>query len=96
MYGLIGRMRAVAGKRDELAGILAGIGDVPGCLNYIVALEDSDPQAIWVTEVWDSAEAHAASLSLPSVQAAIEKGRPLIAGFDQRIETAPIGGIGVP
>jgi len=96
MYGLIGRMRAVEGKRDELAGILAGIDDMPGCLSYIVALEDSDPQAIWVAEVWDSAEAHAASLSLPSVQAAIEKGRPLIAEFDQRIETEPIGGIGVP
>lgn len=52
MYGLISRMRAASGRRDELAGIMAGIGAMPGCLSYIVALEESDPQAIWVTEVW--------------------------------------------
>ena len=96
MYGLIGRIRAVGGKRDDLAAILAAMGDMPGCVSYVVALEDSDPQALWVTEVWESAEAHAASLNVPAVQAAIERGRPLIASFDQRIETQPIGGIGLP
>lgn len=93
MYGLIGRMTAAKGKREELAGILAGIGDMPGCLSYVVALEESDPQAIWVTEAWENAEAHQASLSLPKVQAAIEKGRPLIARFDQSIVTEIVGGI---
>ena len=88
MYGLISRMRAADGKRDELASIMASIGDMPGCLGYVVALERSDEQAIWVTEVWETAEAHAASLTLPAVQQAIERGRPLIAGFDQRIETS--------
>lgn len=95
MYGLIGRIRAVDGGRDELAAILAGMGEMPGCLSYVVAGDDSDPDALWVTEVWESAEAHAASLGLPSVQAAIELGRPLIARFDQRVETRPIGGIGL-
>lgn len=96
MYGLIGRIRAVKGRRDDLAGILAGIGDMPGCLSYVVALEQSDQHALWVTELWESADAHAASLGIPKVQAAIERGRPLIASFDQRIETTPIGGIGLP
>ena len=95
MYGLIGRMRAVDGGRDELAAILAGMGEMPGCLSYVVAAEDSDPETLWVTEVWESPEAHAASLNLPAVQAAIERGRPLIAGFEQRIETRPLGGIGL-
>lgn len=96
MYGLIGRIRAVDGRRDDLANILVGMGQLPGCLSYVVATEESDPAAIWVTEVWESAEAHAASLELPAVQAAIERGRPLIASFDQRIETLPVGGIGLP
>jgi hypothetical protein len=34
-------------------------------------------------------------LKLPGVQAAIAKGRPLIAGFSNRVETAPIGGQGI-
>ena len=96
MYGLIGRIRAVDGGRDELAAILAGMGEMPGCLSYVVAGDDSDPDALWVTEVWESPEAHTASLGLPAVKAAIERGRPLIAAFEQRIETRPIGGIGLP
>jgi hypothetical protein len=30
------------------------------------------------------------------VQAAIGRGRPLIAGFDNRVETKVLGGIGLP
>lgn len=96
MYGIIGRMRAVPGKRDELAAILSGMADMPGCVSYQVGLEVSDPHALWVTEVWVSQEAHTASLELPNVRRAIEAGRPLIASFDQRIETEPVGGIGLP
>jgi quinol monooxygenase YgiN len=97
MYGLIGKMTAATGQRDALAAILlGGAGSMPGCLSYIVATDPSDPDALWITEVWDSQAAHQASLNLPSVQAAIAKGRPLITGFSNRVETAPIGGYGLP
>lgn len=48
------------------------------------------PDAIWITEVWDSPELHRASLALPSVQAAIAKARPMITGFGERFETEPV------
>ena len=96
MYGLIGKMIATAGKRDELIEILLnGVSGMPGCLSYIVARDAGDPDGIWITEVWETREAHAASLSLPSVQAAIAKGRPLIAGFGEHFETEPAGGHGI-
>lgn len=96
MYGLIGKMRAVAGKRDELIAILVeGISGMPGCLSYVVAQDPTDADVIWITEVWESSELHRASLSLPSVQDAIAKGRPLIAGFEEHIETVPVGGQGL-
>lgn len=96
MYGLIGRIDAVPGKRDALAAILVeGVSGMPGCRSYVVANDLENGDALWVTEVWDSKESHAASLSLPSVQAAIREGRPLIAGFAQRTETQPVGGYGV-
>lgn len=96
MYGLIGKMNAVAGKRDELAAILLeGTRSMPGCLSYVVANDSADPDALWITEVWDSQESHQASLSLPEVQAAIGRGRPLIAGFGERFETVPLGGYGL-
>ena len=68
---------------------------MPGCLSYIVARDTADPDGIWVTEVWDSRESHRASLGLPSVRAAIEHGKPLIAGFGERFESEPVGGHGL-
>jgi quinol monooxygenase YgiN len=96
MYGLIGKINAVPGQRDALAAILLeGTAAMPGCLSYVVARDPGDENGLWITEVWDSQASHKASLSLPSVQAAIAKGRPMIAGFSNRIETAPIGGFGI-
>lgn len=97
MYGLIGKMTAVPGRRDDLAEILVAASvEMPGCLSYVVARDAADPDALWITEVWQSAEHHRASLQLPSVQAAIAEGRPLIAGFGpERFETEPIGGHGL-
>ncbi len=96
MYGLIGRVRAVTGQRDALGAILLeGTGEMPGCLSYIVAKDPADADALWITEVWDSKDSHRASLQLPAVQAAIARGRPLIAGFDSHVETEPLGGVGL-
>ncbi|MBI4922759.1 MAG: antibiotic biosynthesis monooxygenase [Devosia nanyangense] len=96
MYGLIGRIRAVAGKRAELAAILVPReGGMPGCLSYVVAEDPDDADALWVTEVWVDEAAHRASLQLPQVQAAIARGRPMIAGFDRRVVTNVLGGIGL-
>ena len=96
MYGLIGSMIAVEGKRDELIKILLeGVSGMPGCLSYIVAKDPKDANGIWITEVWDSKDSHAESLKLPSVQAAIAKGKPLIAKFGSYNETEPVGGHGI-
>ena len=93
MYGLIGQMSAVPGKRDELVAILAeGTADMPGCLSYVVALDAKDPDAIWITELWVDKASHAASLTLPAVKAAIARGRPLIAAFRTHVETIPVAG----
>lgn len=96
MYGLIGKMTAVAGKRDELISVLLeGVAGMPGCLSYVVAKDPADADAIWITEAWDSAESHKASLSLPSVKQAITRGKPLIAGFSNNTITEPVGGHGL-
>jgi quinol monooxygenase YgiN len=66
------------------------------CEQYIVHRSPSDPEAVWVTEVWTSPEAHQASLDDPAVQATIAEARPLIAGIGERFELAPLGGKGLP
>lgn len=96
MYGLIGKMRAATGKRDEVLAILReATTGLPGCLSYIVARDPADTTAIWITEVWTDAESHKASLTLPEVQAAIARARPLVTGFDIQIETEPVSGVGM-
>ena len=96
MYGLIGKMLTVEGRRDELLDILLrATGRMPGCHSYVVAKDMTDANAIWITEVWDTKESHDASLSLPAVTEAIAKARPLIAGFGDSFTTTPVGGVGL-
>ena len=95
-YGLIGKMVASEGQREALIAILLhAVNDMPGCMSYVVAKDATDPNAIWITEVWDTEASHDASLLLPAVKAAISKARPLIARFDTSIPTVPVGGYGL-
>jgi quinol monooxygenase YgiN len=96
MYGLIGSMTAVSGRRDDLIAILTeAVSKMPGCLSYVVAKDSRDENTIWVTEVWDSKESHDASLSLPSVTKAISVARPMISTFGNQVITTPVGGYGL-
>ena len=92
MYGLIVKINAAPNERDNLISILLeGTTDMPGCISYVIAKDTGDENSLWITEVWKDQASHQASLSLPSVQAAIVKGRPLIAGFGELHITEPIG-----
>ena len=90
MFGLVGKITAVSGKRDVLGALLKGAtGGMPGNLAYVVAACAEDADVLWVTEVWENEAAHQASLQLPAVQAAIAEGRPMIAGMSRVATTQP-------
>jgi len=96
LYGLIAKLAAVPGKREELMNILiAGTREMPGCFSYVVAKDAADENAVWVTEIWDSVASHDASFSLPAVKDCVAQGKPLIAGFERVATTNPIGGVGL-
>jgi quinol monooxygenase YgiN len=97
MYGYIGSMRTQPGKRDEvLTLLLQGIDAPPaGCLSYVVAACADDEDRIWVTEVWESAEHHAASLQQPETRAVIAAAMPMLSGEFTRQETQVLGGLGL-
>lgn len=91
MYGLIGQIKAAPEQRDALIAILReNESGMPGCRNYLIAKDSSDPDMIWITEVWDTKALHEESLRLPSAQDAISRARPIIAGFGHRFETQPV------
>ncbi len=82
-FANIGRLGVHPGRRDELVALLTRGSDemtAVGCLQYDVGVSDDEPDAVFVIERWTSAEAHRASLELPSVRAAIQKARPLLTG----------------
>jgi quinol monooxygenase YgiN len=96
MYGLIGKIVATPGQRDALIEILLeGTLAMPGCRSYVIARDPADADGLWVTEVWDDQASHRASLSLPAVQAAIARGKPLIKEFASHVVTEPVGGHGL-
>ena len=97
MYGLIVKLTAAAGKREDLIRILKESAvDMPGCISYVVAKDSADENAIWVTEVWDSIVSHDASLSLPSVKNAIPRAKAIVSSFEKIAVTNPVWGVGLP
>lgn len=89
MFMLHGRLAAKPGKRDELLAILAESEQherMPGCRMYLVAVDPSDAEGVWVTEVWESEGAHTASLQLGRVKDQIDRAMPLLdpSGFSRQ------------
>jgi len=78
-----GTLGTLPGKRDELVAHLTRRSDALrdiGCLAYEVGVNDEHPDTVFVVELWQSADAHRASLELPEVQASIAAARPLLSG----------------
>ena len=96
-YSMTGKLVAQPGKREELAAILLqaaeGLKDNDECELYLVNVSEDDPDAIWVMELWSSADAHADSLKNPAALALIQQARPLIAGIEP-VRLRPVGGKG--
>ena len=83
IFANAGTLGTVPGMRDELVARLTARNDLlreAGCLSYEVGVNEDDPDAVFVIELWESRAAHAASLDLPEVRASIDSARPLLSG----------------
>ena len=82
-FANVGSLETKPGQRDAVLSILvrpmAGLKEA-GCLLYEVGVNDAVPDTVFVCELWESPEAHRASLELESVQAAIAEAMPLLTG----------------
>lgn len=82
-FANVGTLGALPGKRDELVAILTRPNNElleSGCLLYEVGTNDEDPDTVFIAELWESADAHKASLELASVRASIGEAMPLLSG----------------
>jgi quinol monooxygenase YgiN len=97
-YGCYVKFTARPGQRDALVEHLlraaAGVGSVAGCQLYLINTSPTEPESVWVTEVWRSQQEHDASLTTPDAQEAIKQVLPLLAGSPEKIDVLPVGGKG--
>lgn len=95
-YGYLATMRTTAGNRDDVVQILLSGTDglrAAGCELYVVSVSDTDPDLIWVNEVWQSKEHHDESLRLPETKAAIARAMPMLTGEFTGQELTVAGGL---
>jgi quinol monooxygenase YgiN len=96
--GMYVKFTAKSGQRDALVNMLldaaASAQSVKECELYIVNVSDTEPDIVWVTEVWSNSEAHAASLTQEETKASIQRAMPLIAGVEAT-QIRPLGGKGL-
>ncbi len=82
-FANVGVLGVKPGHRDDVVAILSrpnlGNGDI-GCLLYEVGVNDEHPDMVFVMELWESPEAHHASLQLDEVRAAIAEAMPYLSG----------------
>lgn len=98
-YGMHGHFRAQPGQGEALAAVLLQaaelLADVDECRLYMVSRSIDDDDKVWVTEAWESREAHDASLEDERIRALITRALPLIAGPPVSTELRPEGGKGL-
>ena len=97
-FGMQAVITAVAGKGDELADIMLqasrAVSTVDGCVLYIVQTSLTDESKILITEVWESKEAHQASLTNEKIRELIGKAKPIIVSMEHH-PAAFVGGHGL-
>jgi quinol monooxygenase YgiN len=96
VYGLIVKITAVFGRRDDLIAILKEIAaDMTGCLSLCCGQRLIRRQYPVGSEVWDSAASHDASFSLPSIKNAIPQAKAIVSSFTKIAVTTPTWGVGL-
>ena len=89
-YAQIGSFTTEPKDRQALIDILTQaikiIETLEGCQQYILYKDSENDELTWVSEIWESKEAHAASLTREDVRALIGQAVPLL-------KTPPQGGV---
>ncbi|MGF7033641.1 quinol monooxygenase YgiN [Paenibacillus mucilaginosus] len=97
-FSMAAKFTAKTGGGEALAGLLleaaASAQANQACEAYIVHVSDTEPDTLWVTEIWTSEEAHAEALAQPETREAIAKSMPYIAGVEGA-RMRPLGGKGL-
>lgn len=90
--GVIAHIVAKPGQRDALIEALRPMVGMKGCIDLVVAKDPKNPDAIWLTELWESKELHDAAGAAEPFKSVMANIRPLLVGIDQNYTTVPVFG----
>ena len=96
-HGFHVTMTAQPGRREELIEVLlggasTGPASCEACVVFLVGRSASNPDVVYVTEGWTSAEAHEEVLAIEATQVYRQRVRSLVADITQIVDEIPVGG----
>ncbi|WP_201714721.1 putative quinol monooxygenase [Rossellomorea arthrocnemi] len=98
-FSLFGKFIIQEGERDTMVDLLLEAADsmknLDECEIYLVNISESEPNAVYVYEVWRNENAHQASLTLETTQTLIRRAKPIIAGMERVSTLEAMGGKGI-
>ncbi len=99
LHALYTRFTTLPAKGKELIPLLQKacllVSEARGCRLYIINQDASQEECIWVTELWDTPEDHAISLTLDGCKELIAQALPLLAGKPEQVILKAISGKGL-
>jgi quinol monooxygenase YgiN len=98
-FSLFNKITVQEGEIDRMVDILLEAAEsmksLADCEIYLVNISDSEPNCVFVYEVWSSESAHQASLTLEATQTLIKRAKPIITGMERISTLKTMGGKGV-
>lgn len=98
-FSLFGKFMVREGERDTMVNILLeaaeSMKNLDDCEIYLVNISESEPNSVYVYEVWSNENAHQASLTLEATQTLIRQAKPIITGMDRISILKTKGGKGI-
>lgn len=98
-FSLFGKFTVQEGERETMVSILLeaaeSMKNLDECEVYLVNISESDPNSVYIYEVWSNENAHQASLTLEATQTLIRQAKPIITGMDRISTLKTKGGKGI-
>ncbi|KWW21297.1 antibiotic biosynthesis monooxygenase [Peribacillus simplex] len=98
-FSLFGKFSVQEGERDTMVEILLeaaeSMENVNECEIYLVNISETEPNTVFVYEVWSNETAHQASLTLEATQTLIKRAKPIITGMERIGTLQTRGGKGI-
>ena len=93
-HGFHATLTARPGKGDEVVEFLLDAPSMTNddCVVFLVGRSTTDPDVVYVTEGWTTAEAHSTFFASEKAQALVAKLQTLLVGESTYLDELPVGG----